>query len=154
MNQAEIDILKQYLSEEEIKQIVIDEYKSVIYNGIRSVSPDKRMRDFERIVSNAVYYYIQNEADKLIGESVANVISDKVKSVINKADYSTIVFRKKSDWETEDSEAQKLLKKAVVDSEMLIRSKVVEQINSIDIANIKDLIIESTVDYLKEAFKK
>jgi hypothetical protein len=153
METTDLNILKQYLSEEEIKQIVIDEYKSVIYNGIRAISPENRMKDYERVVSNAVHHYIETEADKLIGASVQNIIADKVKSVINKADYSFTVFRTKNAWDKEDSKAQTILNEAVAANKDLIYSKVAEQINALDITQIRALIIDSTVEYLTDKFK-
>jgi len=153
MKNEDLNTLKAYLSEEEIKQIVIDEYRSIIKAEISAVLPEKRLSNMERIVSNAVYYFIQEEGDKLIGQSVVGVIHDKVKSVIAKADYSLTVFRRKSDWEKEDSKAQTLLNEAVSANKDLIYSKVEEQINALDIKAIKDLIIESTVDFLTEKFK-
>lgn len=109
--------LDKYLSEDEKIEIARSEYRAIIRENIFKdfdKNPTKRMENYERIMSNAVHYYLQENIDVLLGKDSKEIIAENVAKVINNnSTYEYKVFRVKNAWDTEDSPAQTFLKSAV-----------------------------------------
>jgi hypothetical protein len=153
MTTNDLKVLKIYLSEEEIKQLVIDEYRTIIREEIKIIKPEKRMTNHDRIISNAVWYMLEEECDKILGVNTKEMIEEHVKRILNKGDFSSSIFRQKSAWDSEDSVGTKLLKECVIANKDMINDKVKSTIDEIDIPRIKDTLIECMIELLNEKFK-
>jgi hypothetical protein len=142
---TEINI-EDYLSNEEMKEIAIEEFRSIVRAKIEGIKPDKRIQDYERIISNSVYYYLETEIDKLLGTDTQELIKQGVKKVLTSKDFSFSIFREKDAWRSEPSQAQKFFNEAVIDNKPIIQEKVRQAIDDYDFTdiheNIKEYILE------------
>jgi len=136
---VEINI-KDYLSEEEMKDIAISEYKTMIRKGLTEDMQPKRMIDnYERVVANAVHYYLEDEVDKIIGTDVKKQIESTVKRVLNKSlEYS--IFRRKDHWEKEDSPATKHMDKCIRENLKIIEDKVKDKLSDLPETYFEDTV--------------
>jgi hypothetical protein len=153
MKKEEIDVLKFYLSEDEIKNIVIEEYRSVIREEIKNIEPSKRMSNHDRVISNAVYYMLENECDKILGCNTKELIEGHVKKILSKGEYSHAIFRTKNAWDSEDGIGAKLLKECVIDNKGLINDRVQSIINDMDIKSIHESLIECLIKLVDNKLK-
>jgi len=159
----EIDINK-YLSEEDKTEIAKEEFKLIVREKVLEEFKNdkrlgsKRMADYERVICNAVFYYLEGEIDKLISQDTKELIKEKVLKAIKNQDYNYSLFRSKSAWDTENSPAQQV----VIDTIQEIRpemkekltKKIFENIQLIDIPKISELINELTYEVLKDRLIK
>jgi hypothetical protein len=150
MTQEDINILKMYLSEDEIKEIVISSYKSVIINEITKITPNKRLADYERIISNSVHKYLEDEVDNIMSTNTKDLININVHKVLKEGDLSYKIFRSKSVWDTEDSIGMVYLKEAVAENKQIITDKVLNEINSIDFNVLKEEVKNTITQIIDE----
>ena len=153
MKNEDLDILKTYLTEEEIKDIVIAQYQSIIRKEIENIEPNRRMDNYERILSNAVHYYLEKECDALIGANHKEIIKTNVNKTLAKSDLSYSVFRTKSAWDKEDSIGTTIMKEAVLNNRSLIEDKVIDIINSMEISQIKESLTECLIELIDQKLK-
>lgn len=124
---SEITIrVEDYLSNEEIKEICKDYVRSTLYGHSDAHK--------ERVLLNMAY----NSAHSIIDDILTDV--DKVrlrKDVLKllKNPSSTMIFRKKDAWGSEDSAAYLEVKRTVAENLDLIRSRVIEAIQLRDYSN-------------------
>lgn len=153
MEKQHLDILKAYLSEEEIKAIVIEEYRNAIYEEIKSIAPNKRMENHERILTNAIWYYIENECDKIMGVNTKELIEGHVKRILTQGSFDHSIFRDKSAWSTEEGIGTKILKDSVLANKDLITEKVKSLIDAMEIDKIKEDLIEVMIEIVRRKFE-
>lgn len=132
--------IEDYLSDEEIKQIVTEEFRekvreSIRKNGVTTFIANIGYQNVFEIINNEIPEY-------------ENLVKDKTKEVIEGlSSYS--VFRKKDLVDNEDSLGQKYLEKAVEDNKNIINDKVVEIFNRLgetDISYEISNIIEEKIE--------
>ncbi len=142
--QINYEDVKKYLSEDEIKNIVESELRNIVREGLLLDKEPKRIIDnYERVIGNSIYYYLENEIDKILGTDSKQLIKDKVKETLLTDNYSYSIFREKSHWNVDDSIGRKVLKDAVNDNKDIIRAKVSESISKLSYDDFHEMIIET-----------
>ncbi len=143
----EIDI-SDYYSYDEVKSIV----KSSIESEARHQVNFKKDLDFERIFNNSAYHIVFTEMDNAVDYDVKELIKSKVLNILN-SNSEFGLYRRKSDWEKEDSKAYTYLQEYVEQHKGIIESKVISQLENIDSQYIIDLINESVYNILDERLR-
>lgn len=121
----EINIID-YLSQEEIKEIVSDELRVQIRQHF------KNEENARRLLSNLTYQIVTDEVDKIVPNHKEELVS-KVVELISKKDLSYHLF----DFDTYGSGkarslGAKIMEEAVRENKQLIKDKVVETIQNRD----------------------
>lgn len=135
--------IEDYLSENEIKEIVEEEFRDRIKELFRKEAATTR------IISNLGYYNTFKIIEEVVPDFKELIKEQTKKQCQNISSYS--VFRKKDEFRREDSLAQKYLEEAVEDNKEIINEKVVEilkKLNEQDIANEICGLIEDKIDNL------
>jgi hypothetical protein len=155
--------ISDYLSEDDKIEIAKDAFKELVKTELITQfeqdkrTQSKRMKDYERIVSNSIFYYLESEIDKLIDADTKELIREGVLKTIKKQDYNYSLFRTKSSWDTEISPAQQVLIEAVNESKdsmkEKIKSKFEENINNIDTDQMTDIIYEIVSEVINTKLK-
>lgn len=137
--------IENYLSDDEIRQIVEEEFRNRIKSLFRTE------KEITRIVTNLGYY----NTFKIIENEVPNfkeLIKEQTKKQCeNISSYS--VFRKKDAFESENSLAQDYLEEAVEENKEIINKRVVEIMNSIDNQDLADEICSLLEEKIMNLFK-
>lgn len=137
--------IENYLSDDEIRQIVEEEFRNRIKSLFRTE------KEITRIVTNLGYY----NTFKIIENEVPNfkeLIKEQTKKQCeNISSYS--VFRKKDAFESENSLAQDYLEEAVKENKEIINKRVVEIMNSIDNQDLADEICSLLEEKIMNLFK-
>lgn len=132
MNKVEINI-DNYLSEQDKKEIAANWFRDVLAAQFRE-NP-------ERIISNAAYFSISQECDKIVPE-FQDLLVQKVKEVITKLTAST-VFDKPNAWDRDrdGNSSYHLLKSVVLSKRERLENKVNKIIDELD-PSITDIDID------------
>lgn len=120
--------IKDYLSEEEIKDIIIKELRT------------KTKNDIERILTNMEYSLATGIANEMLNEQDKLTIRDKVEKAIDNIATYTVVY---SDCYRESSLAYKLMEQSVVKNKDKIESRVIDLIDRLDDYQIFDILKSS-----------
>lgn len=150
----EIDI-DSYLSEEEKKEIAIDAFRQSVMDGLDKNKDDNRkLNDYERVISNSIFYYLSDEIDSMLGCDTKDMIRENVIKTIKSCNFNYSLFRKKTTYESEDSPAQKIAKEAVEShrDEMTkkIHAKLDEAIETLDFDTLYVLFGDIFQDFISE----
>lgn len=137
--------IEDYLSEQEIKEIIEDEIRRSCRVKFLNES------EFDRLLVNLSYRFVFNEIDKSINKGSGyfeKLIENKIKDIINDlTEFS--VFRKSYSGKSE-SVGSKLLDKCVSESTDVIKSKVNEVINDYPYHEIKESISDMIYECINE----
>lgn len=115
--------IENYLSESEIKEIVIDQVRSEVSKLF------KNEQEAQRLLSNLSYEIVFNEVDKVVPNSLS-LITEKVNDLITSKDLSFYVFY---DGEySKESLGMTYLKDAIKQNKDLINQKVKDTITNHD----------------------
>ena len=109
--------IENHLSEQEIKDIVISEFRQSVKDKF------KTEKDIERILINLSYQMLWDEIDKLVPD-YKEVVSIKVKEVMLNKDFTYNIFRPKSAWDREDSLGYTYMQRAINENKSLIEGLV------------------------------
>jgi len=137
--------IEEYLSEEEIKQIIISKLKeSVVFDN---------EEDIKRIISNTAYNLVWEKVGDVFNESIEVVLRDKIKDIISgMSEYS--IFKKPDAWDREPNSAYKFLQKCIDEEKDNIKNIVKTNLPVDVIRQLKeemtDLIQESIKEFYKE----
>ena len=113
--------IENYLSDDEIRQIIKDE----IIDSIRN-SNDK-----ERIFYNAVSKYLSDEMNKTEWDELSKLLKDKAKKAIENKDLSYELFRKPDVWDRSEWYSYKILQSVCNDNKDILDEKVKSIINKL-----------------------
>lgn len=122
-----------YLSQDDIKEICIDELRSKVRESLRYYEASD-------ILSNVSYKCVFKEVEDIIKMSedeIKKQINDKVVEIISKLS-NYCVFRSKDEYDRSDSLAQKYLLESIENNKQLIEDRV------------KELMVNFNVGYMKE----
>lgn len=155
--------ISDYLSEEDKIEIAKDVFRELVkVELIKEFENDKRtkskrMANYERIISNAIFYYLESEIDSLIDADTKELIREGVLKTIKKQDYNYSLFRTKSAWDTEVSPAQQVVIEAVNESresiKVKLKAKFEENIESIDTDQMTEIIYDVVSDLVNTKLK-
>lgn len=117
--------IENYLSDDEIKDIVSDE----IRNQVRGLFSNEVKAT--RLLSNIAYETIEPQVEALIPNHKQKII-DKVVKVIEETELRGYVYSHKWDSNEPDSFGSKLIQQTVKENQELIKDKVIESIKNRD----------------------
>ncbi len=135
--------LTDYLSDEEIKDIIKEEFrnevqKNIQKNGISTLIANIGYKNVFNIINNEIPKY-------------ENQVKEKTKEVIENLS-SYCVFREKDFINKEDSLGQKYLEEAIEDNKTIINQKVVDIFNELGKQDISYEISSIIEDKINEMF--
>lgn len=137
---------KSYLSEEEIKNIYIEELRYKIHEELK-------YSNVSTVLSNLSYEIVFKKVCDILKtneDSVIETIAEKVVDIINDlSSYS--VFRRKDEYgNNQDSLAQKYLIEAVENNKVLIEDRVKELMIDFNLSYFKDDLQEKISEVIEE----
>lgn len=139
----EIDINK-YLTEEEIKNIVADEVRSIVQSFLKV--QDKN--SIERIISNSAYGVIWGAVDKVYDGEVDTLLKNKVIEIINNMTEFN-VFRKPNAWDRSVNTPYDVLCNSVRQHSQQLDEIVKDKINTIsksEVCNIAGEVVKERIN--------
>ena len=140
--------IKEYLSEDEIKEVCIQEIRSHVRKSFTE-------KDLARIISNSAFYKVFGIVDDLLPEDYAEKIVNKTKEIIDNKFGTYEVFREKSYYD-EASKAQKIMEKTIDNMAGYIEQKTKEAIekylNGIKYEDFMEKVIEAMWERNKITF--
>lgn len=141
-----IDI-KEYLSQEEIKCIVIQEFRSHIQQHFKKES------DMQRILTNTAYLTIYKELNEITDNQAERIIKDKLNELLQKPLYFGEVFKCKDVWDKDESKAFKILMNTVEENKQLLSEKVKDCIHNLPKTDIQPTIKEAVLKKISKMFE-
>ena len=132
--------IENYLSEDEIKNICIEELRNSFKNCFKGEG------DRNRIISNITYEIAFDIIDKELDDDLHKIIKEQVKNKILKID-SFSLFHKEDLWGNPASVGQVLLDNAMEESKSLIKEMLEKRIREHDYKECVD-------DYFMETLKE
>lgn len=116
--------ISEYLNDNEIKEIVVDEVRGQIRKMFSSE------KEAQRLLSNLSFQIVFDEVDKVIPNSI-DVIVDKTQKCINDVDMSFYVFRKEDPWD-KCSLGYKIMEDCVRNNKEVIEQMVIDSVTNRD----------------------
>lgn len=140
-------IIEDYLSREEIQDIVKDELRILVKDSFRK-------ENLDTLIANSSYEIVWKAVDEEMDGNLIETIKTKTLDIINDlCSYS--VFRKKDVWEHEDSKAYIYMQQAIEENKDLIFSMtkeriVTEIVKFIDTNYIQDCVNDLIYQIIEE----
>ena len=131
-----------YLSQEEIKEIIIEEVKSSVREHVNTMF--KNEDEIARILTNSSYSCVQSEVDKLIPD-YKDKIAIGVKTIVDGNNYHYEVFNH-DDWTNKDSLGLKYLNEVVNSNKDKIKERVETAISEYDVTKLIENSFGDTVN--------
>lgn len=138
--------IEDYIAPDEIKSLAMEAVRSSI---MKTYSQDEY--NISRLISNLSYEFIFKAVSDAIGEDAQKKIESKVKELLEEG--SSIryeLWRRKDVWEKTESPAIAILHKAIKDNEGLIRSKVMQRIDSYEFNDVQDAMYNALNEIVYE----
>ena len=110
-----------YLTEDEIKDIVIDEVRS----SVRS----KNEENLTRIIKNASHYWFHDIVSEVMGENFNEKIEEQVKEILSKVSSYTVI--RDGGYGEKPSKAYLLMQEYVEKHKSILENKVKEKIENL-----------------------
>ena len=137
---------KDYLSDEEIKKIVIDELRKEARKHFCNE------KEFTRILTNISYYELWKKIEEEVPNS-QDIIKEKVKEELNEIS-SYDVFRRKGEFNNCNSLAYDILEKYVDENKNIIEDKVKDIFSELSKTDLKYEIQGILENYIEKLFLK
>lgn len=139
--------IKDYLSEEEMKEIAREEFKNFLKNTFED----------ERKLANLAYLMVSKYSNDLFDEKTTNILKEKILKIVN--ELSPYIVFYKDDFHKIESKAHKLVQDIVLEKKPLINKRIEDIINNIDFkefnGNFKEEIQEGVYETIvNKLFKK
>ena len=115
-----------YLTEDEIKDIVIDEVRS----SVRS----KNEENLTRIIKNASHYWFHDIVSEVMGENFNEKIEEQVKEILSKVSSYTII--RDVSYGEKPSKAYLLMQEYVEKHKSILENRVKEKIENLSEFNV------------------
>lgn len=128
-----------YLSSKEIKEVIEDEIRKIIYRKYRNEG------DLDRLIINLSYRYVFEIIDKHFDGNLSNILKEKIVEIINNLS-SYVVFKDGDIYGNKESVGKKILNEEVSNSRELIKSNIERIINDYPYDEIKETIGDSIYD--------
>lgn len=139
--------VEDYLSHDELKDIVIDEVKGAVNYRI------KKDTDLDRIISNSAYTTVYRIVDETLGKDLEQMIKEKVIAIMN--DFTSFnVFQAPDAWGREPNSAYKHLQKCIASQFPAIEKIVAEKVEPATLLYLKEEIADAVQESILNLFKK
>ena len=145
-----------YLSEVEKKELAKEYFLNSLEKGLEDRHSHKaNYENYERIIANSVYEFLDRKIDSILSESHENMIKKQVDRILGeKGSYEYRLFRVKSAWEKENSTAQNILNEAVeLHREVMtkkIHDKLDEVVSSLDDDNLFEMYTDAFNNFISD----
>lgn len=131
-----------YLSEDEVKEIVMEEVKSSVHECVSKMFKDED--EIARILTNSSYSCVQSEVDKLVPD-YKDKIASGVKKLIDGNNYHYEVFYH-DDYTNRDTLGMKYLNEVVTNNKDKIKERVETAISEYDVTKLIENSFGDTVN--------
>lgn len=138
--------IEEYLSYDEIKNIIIQEFRSHIQQHFKKES------DMQRILTNTAYLTIYKELNEVTNNEAERIIKGKLDELLQKPLYFGEVFKCKDVWDKDESKAYRILMDSVIKNEALLNEKVKECIHNLPKKDIQPTIKEAILKKIGKMF--
>ena len=139
--------IEDYLTDYDIKDILKEE----IRDSVKIHMKDEN--NIKRILSNSAYEIVAQMVDEIFNDDLENILTIKVKSVINNINHFTI-FKEPSAWDREPNNAYKVLQKEIESHFGRIKEIVKESIDTETMKKLKENIDDKIQDAIYEIYKE
>lgn len=139
--------IEEYLSGDEIKNIIVQEFRSHIQQHFKKES------DMQRILTNTAYLTIYKELNEITDNQAERIIKDKLNELLQKPLYFGEVFRCKDVWDKDESKAFKILMNTVEENRQLLSDKVKDCIHNLPKKDIQPTIKEAVLKKISKMFE-
>lgn len=136
--------ISDYLSQQQMEEIVSDEIRRIVRQKLSSDS------EVQRIIGNAAYYKAYDILDNAMPEGWVETVSKKVEEVVNNAERYNI-FRYHYSTEAPQSEASRIVEEAVRNN----KDRIIDIVNNMVDEKIKadaDTFVERLIDSFYSTF--
>ena len=140
-----IDI-KDYVSEEEIKDIIVDEIRRSVRYHLNNEA------ELSRIITNISYKELWKQIELEVPNCETLLKQKTIERIRNISDYD--IFRRKDAYGTEDSLATKLIDECVKENKNIINDKVKNIFNELSNSDLKYDIQGILEEYIEKLFEK
>ena len=124
-HKLEINI-KDYLTIDEIKDIIRDEFAASVARAL------SKEADLTRIIGNIAHEIVFDEVGKYI-PNYKELLAKNIKQIIEKQDYRWQIFRCKDVWDREEGPGLTIIKETLKANKDSIKKRVEDAINNFDI---------------------
>lgn len=140
------NLFEKYLTEEEKKAIVEEEFRAAFARYMKDET------SFKRIITNACYGTVWKMVDEAFDLNLEKIMKKRVEEIIGNMTYFT-VFKAPDAWERESNGAYKLLQQCLQESKPLLKDKVVAAIQSAPKGYIRAVGQEAFNNIVRDAIK-
>lgn len=137
--------IEDYLSEDEIKDIVKEQFAYAVREKFRTE------KDIERILTNLSYEFLFQEIDKAISKDSFEYIKHKVLELLDDDSHIRYSMWREADvWGGKESPAVTVMKQAIQDNKQKIEDKVSMFVESYDFNDVKEEIFDILCNALEK----
>lgn len=140
-----IDI-KDYVSEEEIKDIIGDEIRRSVRYHMNTEA------ELSRIITNISYKELWKQIELEVPNCEKTLKEKTIERIRNISDYD--IFRRKDAYGAEDSLATKLIDECVKENKDIINDKVKNIFNELSCSDLRYKIQDILEEYIEKLFEK
>ena len=142
---VDIDI-KDYVSEEEIKDIIGDEIRRSVRYHMNTEA------ELSRIITNISYKELWKQIELEVPNCEKTLKEKTIERIRNISDYD--IFRRKDAYGAEDSLATKLIDECVKENKNIINDKVKNIFNELSCSDLRYKIQDILEEYIEKLFEK
>lgn len=125
--------LSDYVTEEEMKEVVIEEYR----RWFKSMTETDKLR----ILSNFSYEFMFKEINDSVDGKLREIVHQKATDTINKADFNYFMFRPANAWDREESVAVTVINEVVKSKRNVIEEKIDAALEKLNAKDFKQWIL-------------
>lgn len=124
---------KDYMTYEEIKKIIVDEFKSLV------------KKDTERILSNVSYQLGDSFIKEFISENDLAFVKEKVTEILHdKQTISYRLFSERNAWDTNKLlKVSEIIEQTIMNNMDILKDKTIESMKNIDVDKLTEFLTEN-----------
>lgn len=124
---------KDYMTGEEIKKIIVDEFKSLV------------KKDTERILSNVSYQLGDSFIKEFISENDLAFVKEKVTEILHdKQTISYRLFSERNAWDTNKLlKVSEIIEQTIMNNMDILKDKTIESMKNIDVDKLTEFLTEN-----------
>lgn len=143
-HKLEINI-KDYLTIDEIKDIIRDEFAASVARAL------SKETDLTRIIGNIAHEIVFDEVGKYI-PNYKELLAKNIKQIIEQKDYRWEIFRCKDVWDREEGPGLTIIKETLNANKDAMRKRIEEVINNFDIEALCKDYLDKRMDEVAAEF--
>lgn len=139
--------IKDYLTIDEIKDIIRDEFAASV---ARTFSKETNLT---RIIGNISHEIVFNEVGKYI-PNYKELLTKNIKQIIEKKDYRWEIFRSKDVWDREEGPGLTIIKETLNANKDAMKKRIEDAINNFDIKKLISDYFDKKMEEVADEFGK